>query len=210
MGERPTKIKALLNWRAAIASSDLPPTRRHVALTLSLWMNERGASAFPGATRLANDTGLNVSTVREHLNDLVRGGWLTLVEKGGVKGARRRANHYAAMIPAGFVPRPDAADDDPGDDPSSSPTGRAEPADPSSSPRQPLVLPDPISSRTLDGTREAPLKGPPTDTEKELSARLAAEAAQALREGRAADLRADEPEPDPRPLDAAERAAGER
>ncbi len=93
-----TRILPLLTWRRAIAESDLPSTRKLVALALSLWMNERGASAYPGADTLAKDTSLSVRAVRDHLQGLVDDGWLELVEKGGLKGARRHANVYAATI----------------------------------------------------------------------------------------------------------------
>lgn len=94
-----TRILPLLTWRAALCDSSLAPPTRLVGLTLSLYMNERGGSAHPGAERLAHDTGLSERTVREHLSQLVAGGWLVLTEPGGLKGSRRRANEYEAVIP---------------------------------------------------------------------------------------------------------------
>lgn len=92
-------LSPLFTWRSAVCESDLTPTVRHVALTLSLYMNERGGSAFPGATRLAHDTGLHEDTIRRSLAHLAEGGWLVLVERGGRKGERRTANAYVASIP---------------------------------------------------------------------------------------------------------------
>lgn len=92
-------LKPLFTWRSAICDSGLSPTSRHVALALSLYMSERGDSAHPGATRLAHDTGLSERRVREHLGELVEGGWLVLVEAGGLRGCRRRANSYEVHIP---------------------------------------------------------------------------------------------------------------
>ena len=132
-------LKPLFGWRSAITESGLPSSTRHVALALSLHMNERGGSAFPGAVTLAKETGLNVSTVRERLNDLVEYGYLTLVEQGGRRGERRRANVYEASIPA---PQLLASDD-----PSSRPTRRRKRTDPSPQPRVPLASDDPISTR---------------------------------------------------------------
>lgn len=103
---KPSKLLPLLTWRSAICDSGLPPTTRHVALTLSLYMNERGSSAYPGAVQLSEDTGLSESTVREHLKRLVDDEWLTLVERGGLKGHRRTANVYQAHQPARFDPAP--------------------------------------------------------------------------------------------------------
>jgi hypothetical protein len=68
-----------------------------------MYMNEMGGSAFPGATRLAGNTSLHFKTVRRELRALVAGGWLEVVERGGLRGERKRANAYRARIP-GYVP----------------------------------------------------------------------------------------------------------
>ena len=102
-------LRPLFSWRAAICDSDLSSTTRHVALTLSLHMNERGSSAWPGPTRLARETGLNVSTVKERLRELERTGWLRCVSRGGLKGETRRANEYEAALPEpALFPQPGA------------------------------------------------------------------------------------------------------
>ena len=97
--ETMTKLLPVLTWRKAITLSGLPPTTRLVALTVSLYMNEMGGSAFPGASRLVSDTGLSDRAVRGHLKLLVDTGWLALVERGGLKGERKTANAYQAVIP---------------------------------------------------------------------------------------------------------------
>ncbi len=132
-------LKPLFTWRSAVCDSGLSPSTRHIALALSLYMSERGDSAFPGADRLAHDTGLHVSTVRERLAELVAEQWLDLVEKGGTKGEKRHANVYRATVP----PTPLALGD-----PSPETTRRPGRADPSPEPRQPLASGDPISSLT--------------------------------------------------------------
>lgn len=99
-----TKIQPLLTWRGAVCESDLPATARHVALTLSLYMSERGDSAYPGATRLSHDTGLSERSVRSQLALLVAHGWLVMVEQGGLKGEKRHANTYAARVPPTPLP----------------------------------------------------------------------------------------------------------
>lgn len=117
-------FKPLFTWRSAICDSDLPPTTRLVALTLSLHMNERGGSCFPSAAQLAQETGLGVSTVREHRKTLERTGWLACVERGGIRGKARRASAYEATTPpaAGPVQETDVTPPANGDDPSSSRT----------------------------------------------------------------------------------------
>ena len=140
-------VQPLFTWRSAICDSQLAPTTRHVAVTLSLYMNERGASAFPGARRLAHDSGLGERTIREHLGILVEQGWLGIVEKGGLKGEERRANHYEARTPASPAPVHLSA-----------PTPASDDTDPCES-RTPLLHRN--SSRTLRG---APLPDPFTVT----------------------------------------------
>lgn len=92
-------LAPLFTWRSAICESTLSPTARHVGLTLSLYMNERGGSAYPGAARLARETGLSLRCVRKQLLTLETEGWLTCVERGGLKGEARRATEYVATVP---------------------------------------------------------------------------------------------------------------
>jgi hypothetical protein len=93
-------LSPLFTWRSSIAESDLSPTARHLALALSLYMNERGGSAFPGSSRLARDTGLSLRTVKTALGELGDGGYLRVVRKGGSPlGRARTASEYAAAFP---------------------------------------------------------------------------------------------------------------
>jgi hypothetical protein len=94
-------------WQRAILDSDLPPPARHVALTLSIYMDGKGGSAFPGATRLVHDTGQCERGVRGNLGLLVAKGWLVIVEHGGLKGEERRSNRYRATFPPMDTPSSD-------------------------------------------------------------------------------------------------------
>jgi len=142
MGET---LKPLFSWRGAICASGLAPATRHVALTLSLHMNELGGSAWPGPTLLAQETGLHVSTVKEKLAELERAGWLHCVERGGMKGAQRCPNRYEATFPDPVLLDVPVAVGDPSD----SGTRRPGRGDPSPSPALPVAVGDPSSSRTL-------------------------------------------------------------
>lgn len=102
-----TDFKPLFTWRSAITDSDLAPTTRLVALAMSLHMNERGGSCFPSAATTARETGLSISTVRDHRGILEDEGWLLCTERGGLAGEKRTASSYEATFP----------------DPSASPTG---------------------------------------------------------------------------------------
>ena len=94
----PPWLKPLFTWRSAIAESDLKPATKHVGLTLSLHMSERGDSCFPGKPLLSAETGYDVRTVDRALKELSEKRWLD-VKKGGGRG---RANHYFAKIPRSF------------------------------------------------------------------------------------------------------------
>ena len=89
-------ISPLISWRGAIPDSDLPATARHVALTLSLHMSERGDSCFPSQSTLSRETGLSERTVREATHVLEQQGWL---ERHGAHGRARRSYRYIATIP---------------------------------------------------------------------------------------------------------------
>lgn len=90
----------LFRWRDALAAHGPDEPAVHlVALRLSTYMDDDGSNAYPGATRLARETRLHVSTVRRHLRTLVAAGWLEQTETGGQRGEARRANAYQAAIP---------------------------------------------------------------------------------------------------------------
>jgi DNA-binding transcriptional regulator YhcF (GntR family) len=106
--DRKATVSRLFTWRGDIVDSDLPPTSRHVALTLSLHMNERGDSCFPSLMTLAAETGLSKSTVAEHLARLEREGWLVRQTGGGRSrdgDGRGRSTRYITNNPN--VNRPD-------------------------------------------------------------------------------------------------------
>lgn len=90
-------MSPLFTWRSAICESELPSTPRHVALTLSLHMNERGGSCYPGTRTLADETGLNRDTVRRALLHLEETGWLQ-VDRPERQG-RGQKTHYTATDP---------------------------------------------------------------------------------------------------------------
>lgn len=103
MAKQPKQLSQLFTWRSALCDSDLHPTTRHVALTLSLHMSERGDSAHPGGRLLAAETGLTQKTVYEHLQRLEDAGWLVVLEEGtrgpSRRGEKRLATKYAAAFP---------------------------------------------------------------------------------------------------------------
>jgi hypothetical protein len=87
-------------WRAAILKSGLPATTRHVLLTLSLYINDVGQSAYPSIKRLSEDTGLTERAVLQHLQKARDAGWL-VIGKHGFSGQKWAANEYFPMLPDG-------------------------------------------------------------------------------------------------------------
>jgi hypothetical protein len=77
------QLSPLFTWRTAIAKSDLPPTARHVALTLSLYMNERGGSAWPSLSTLAGDSGLSTRSIMRAIRVLEREHYLLCEKRPG-------------------------------------------------------------------------------------------------------------------------------
>ena len=94
-------LSPLFTWRSAVASKHGPKqsTTRHLLLTLSLHMNEKGGSCFPSTKTLAEETGYSERTICTHLQKAADQGWLIKGSRGtGGKGWKR--NKYSARIPA--------------------------------------------------------------------------------------------------------------
>lgn len=93
------RLSPLFTWRSAVASRFGPKaTTRHVLLTLSLHMNERGGSCFPATTTLADETGLSRRAVEEHIRLAEETGWIRRKEVG-LSGQRWRRKSYTASVP---------------------------------------------------------------------------------------------------------------
>jgi hypothetical protein len=86
----------LFRWQRAIRGSDLTPTQRLVALTLSTWTDMRGEGARPGISRLCAATGLKKrSTVTAALAALERAALIECVHRGGLNAG---ASQYRARL----------------------------------------------------------------------------------------------------------------
>lgn len=85
-------------WRHAIIKSGLPPTTRHVLLTISCFMNEMGDGCYPTQKQLADATGLSERAVRQHLDVAEKAGWIKRQEHG-FRGQKWRNHEYQACWP---------------------------------------------------------------------------------------------------------------
>jgi DNA-binding Lrp family transcriptional regulator len=97
------KIAPLFTWRSSVASEHGPhPTLRHILLTLSLHMNERGGSCFPSQKTLATETGLSERAVRDRLKEAEKQGWL-IRQHRDVSGQGWRRYEYRTQTPPSVV-----------------------------------------------------------------------------------------------------------
>ena len=93
------KVSPLFTWRSALVEDErLIASTRHVALTLSLYMSERGDSAFPSVESLAKDCARGKSTIVAAIAQLEACGWLEVERAPGKAGGRGRTNAYRAVI----------------------------------------------------------------------------------------------------------------
>lgn len=94
------RISPLFTWRSQLVEDPtLGASARHVALTLSLYMSERGDCAFPSVETLARDCARGKSTIVESLKSLELHGWLGVDRAPGAPGGRGRTNSYRATFP---------------------------------------------------------------------------------------------------------------
>lgn len=82
--------------------SDLTSTQRHILLTLSIHMDERGGGAHPSLSTIARETGLGRSTVSRDLGILETLGWIG-IDRDPNAAQRQLANVYRASIPGELV-----------------------------------------------------------------------------------------------------------
>jgi DNA-binding transcriptional ArsR family regulator len=82
-------------WRESIRDSNLPRTTKHVALVLSLRMNE-DLVCWPSQLTIAHEAGLTDRAVRKHLKILRDGGWLSRRRTG-------RSDRYSGQSGTAFL-----------------------------------------------------------------------------------------------------------
>ncbi len=87
-------------WRHAILKSNLPPTTRHVLLTLSCYMDDVGQSCFPSIELLCESTGLSNRAVIDHLRVAEQSGWIRSSSMG-FGDQRWRRKQYEPTWPQG-------------------------------------------------------------------------------------------------------------
>lgn len=91
------RLSPLFTWRAMLVKhGDVPAGVQHIGLVLSLYMSERGDSAWPSIRQLAADARRSESTVSTAIKSLEDAGWL---EVGRSDGGRNKRNEYRGIVP---------------------------------------------------------------------------------------------------------------
>ncbi len=85
-------------WRHAILKSDLPPTTRHVLLTLACHISDAGDACHPTVQQLTEETGLSKRAVLTHLKAAEAAGWIS-VGMHGFGGQKWARNEYRITVP---------------------------------------------------------------------------------------------------------------
>lgn len=136
------------SWRHAVLKSDLPPTTRHVLLTISCFMNDVGGGCYPTQEQLAEASGLTDRAVRKHIDAAVEAGWLVKREHG-FRGQKWRNHEYEAAWPAQHIGDENQHVDE-AEEPRSAPSKQAEePRSAKVRNHVPTILPDHSSKPSL-------------------------------------------------------------
>jgi len=96
-------LQPLFRWRETIAQSSLPATTRQVLTTISMYMGMDGTGAFPTQETIARSSGLNLRTVKEHLEFAEAAGWIE-------RAPRRRRQTRSFRFGTEYLPRFPCAD----------------------------------------------------------------------------------------------------
>ncbi|MDA0780655.1 MAG: helix-turn-helix domain-containing protein [Rickettsiales bacterium] len=87
------------SWRdAVIQSSELKSYSKHILLTLSVYMNDKGQGCYPSIERLIEDTGLARSTLIKYLKEAETLGFIQK-KIHGFSGQGWKQNEYIAIYP---------------------------------------------------------------------------------------------------------------
>ncbi|MEV7457979.1 helix-turn-helix domain-containing protein [Pseudarthrobacter oxydans] len=95
-------------WMKSLRGADLTHAEYRVLVTISTYTNAGGTNAFPGFETIVRDSCTDPKTARKALRTLQEKGWLELVDEGGNKHWKGKANVYAIRTPA---PKPKEGND---------------------------------------------------------------------------------------------------
>lgn len=91
------------SWRQAIAKAKIEPSTKLVLYTLGNYMNEHGTGCYPTQEQIAEESGLSLRSVSEHLRKAAEAGFIE-VTKHGFGGQNWANNEYRARYPEHIEP----------------------------------------------------------------------------------------------------------
>lgn len=89
----------LWQWKQSLLNKGPDnPMYKHLLLTLSCFMNQKGKSCFPSINKIEDCSSLSRPTVIKYLKKAKKDGWIK-VKKRGIEGKAWNRNEYEAAIP---------------------------------------------------------------------------------------------------------------
>src|SRR4051794_2126898 len=98
--------QAYFSWQQAILKSKLQPTTKLVCHTIGCHMAADGSGCFPSYGLIADESGLNRSTVIRHVAKTVDAGFLKVTGRLDEEGDQT-SNLYRPVMPKGVVAQED-------------------------------------------------------------------------------------------------------
>lgn len=90
-----------LSWLKHMRGADLTDAEFRVLVLLVTYTDKNGTDAYPGNTRLADECGMHVRSVRRILHRLVAKGWIIEKSPGGNQYGKGIANVYELVAEPG-------------------------------------------------------------------------------------------------------------
>lgn len=90
-------------WEGLIRRVMIPPTVKHVALTLSTYGDTDGTHIYPSVALLARTTCLGERTVRRSLDELRELGLIERVRRGSNFGRQAMSDAYELRMPSNII-----------------------------------------------------------------------------------------------------------
>ena len=140
-----------------------PAVRKLILIKLADNADEKSGHCFPSVSGIADVCGCDSRTVQRHMKELISGGWVSVIERGGIKDDKRRANVY--RLTRGWKGESAEPIENPRHDDTGTP-GRMSQVPPAECHPTPGTLPpQPVIEPVKRRERAASKKNPPPPTE---------------------------------------------
>ena len=97
-------------WLNEIWESDLPSSSKYIACYIRKFLHDGKKTCWPSKARMVAETGCTKITIKRHLDNLVKGGWLVIDQSNGGRNNRytiqQGKNNTHAEIQTGIIQYP--------------------------------------------------------------------------------------------------------